>query len=355
MEGSGEAPPKALHTEADDREHEAMIEQKRSPREREGATAAMRRRHRIWAGTLLGPIAAVGLAGCSGAAPLSAVRTLDDAAITQPVAATQSKTFTYTGQAEQWTVPDGVTSLTFQASGGRGGSATDQIYEGGGSAAVIIGNFPVTPGQVLTIAVGGEGGFGAGGWGYEGMSGGPANTAKKSDRSGGAGGGATLIGLANADGTNWHKVVVAGGGGGQGGGSGDPAAAGQGGSAGCSELDPINGVNACKTPSLIGGDGWHGTPGPLGGAGGKAGGASSPTGERGHGAKDLGGNGGSGGGGETGGAAGGGASGISAGGGGGAGTSYLDSTVLDWQISSNDYNVQFPWHILDDPAVILSW
>jgi hypothetical protein len=187
------------------------------------------------------------------------------------------------------------------------------------------------------------------------MSGGPANTAKKSDRTGGSGGGATMIALANADGTNWHKVVVAGGGGGQGGGSSDPMLAGAGGNAGCSKIGYTGGNPYCSTPSVNGGDGSHGTPGPLGGSGGTAGGSATPTGERGHGAKDLGGNGGSGGGGVFGGTAGGGASGISAGGGGGAGTSYLDNTVLHWQISTNDYNVQFTCKVLDDPTVILSW
>jgi hypothetical protein len=334
-----------------------MNEQKRSLRKREGATGAAgtKRRQRIWAGTILAPIVALGLAGCSGAAPVGAVRQLDDAAITEPVAGTQSKTFTYTGYAEQWPVPDGVTSVSFQISGGRGGHAADEIVSWGGSAAVIIGSVPVTPGQVLSIALGGEGGFGAGGWGYSGMSGGPANTAKNKDRSGGAGGGASMIALANADGSDWHLVVVAGGGGGQGGGSSDPAGAGLGGNAGCSKLGFYAGSAECSTPSVTGGDGQHGSVGPLGGSGGKAGGAGAGVGERGHGAKNLGGNGGSGGGGLFGGAAGGGASGISAGGGGGAGTSYIDDTVVGGQISANDYNVQFTYKAYDDPTAILSW
>jgi hypothetical protein len=334
-----------------------MNEQKPSLRKRESGTdiAGTKRRQRIWAGTILAPIVALGLAGCSGAAPVSAVPPVEVGAIAKPVADTQSKTFTYTGYAEQWQVPDGVTSVSFQASGGRGGHAADEIVSWGSSAAIIIGSVPVTPGQVLSVAVGGEGGFGAGGWGYDGMSGGPANTAKNKDRSGGAGGGATMIALANADGSDWHLVVVAGGGGGQGGGSSDPAGAGLGGNAGCSKLSSNPSGTACSTPSVIGGDGAHGSVGPLGGSGGKAGGAGASTGERGHGAKNLGGNGGSGGGGLLGGAAGGGASGISAGGGGGAGTSYIDDTVVGGQISTNDYNVQFTCKVLDDPTVILSW
>ncbi|MFZ2013941.1 MAG: hypothetical protein WAV00_08985, partial [Nocardioides sp.] len=170
----------------------------------------------------------------------------------------------------------------------------------------------------------------------------------------GSGGGATMDALANADGSDWHQVVVAGGGGGQGGGSSDPGGAGVGGNAGCSALAVNHGPMECGTPSITGGNGGHGSAGSLGGAGGMAGGSTTSTGGRGLGAKNLGGNGGSGGGGVNGGSAGGGAKGVSAGGGGGAGTSYVDVSVQAWQISAMDYNVQFPWH-LSDSGVILTW
>ncbi len=269
---------------------------------------------------------------------------------------TNQVTFWPTGTTQTWTVPDGVTSVSFEAAGGEGGEAPIAIEDNGGSGAIIIGTFPVTPGQVLTIAVGTDGGNGAGGWGAEGMSGGPANNAKNKDRSGGSGGGATLIALANADGSDWHEMVVAGGGGGMAGGSSDPAGEGQGGNAGCLKIGFWDGGAACTVQGITGTNGGKGSPAStLGGKGGAAGGSSlGSTGERGLGAKDLGGNGGAGGGGVNGGAAGGGGSGISAGGGGGAGTSYVDVSVPTWQISSTDWNISFTQH-LDSSGVILTW
>lgn len=268
-------------------------------------------------------------------------------------AAGNTAQYSYTGTTSTWVVPAGVTSVTFEAAGGDGGGAVHPVTKEGGSGAIVTGAFPVTAGQIVTIAVGGNGATGAGGWGAEGMSGGPANTAKQDSRTGGAGGGATLIALSNADGSNWHEIVVAGGGGGQGGGSGDPDEAGRGGSAGCLEFSSASDAQ-CGTPGIAGMNGSQGTAPPLGGKGGAAGGATSSTGARGLGAKDLGGNGGSGGGGVKGGAAGGGAGGISAGGGGGAGTSFIDTSVASWQISATHYNWQFTAS-LAGTGVILSW
>ncbi|SIT66558.1 glycine-rich protein [Microbacterium sp. RU33B] len=282
-----------------------------------------------------------------------ATRTPAPAPALRSTAAGNPVQYSYTGTTETWVVPAGVTSVRFEAAGGDGGGAVHPVTKEGGSGAIITGSFPVTAGQIVTIAVGGDGATGAGGWGAEGMSGGPANTAKQDSRTGGAGGGATLIALSNADGSNWHEIVVAGGGGGQGGGSGDPDLAGMGGSAGCLEFSNASDTR-CGTPGIAGMNGSQGTAPPLGGKGGAAGGATSSTGARGIGAKDLGGNGGSGGGGVTGGAAGGGASGISAGGGGGAGRSFVDSSVVSWQISATQYNGQFTAS-LAGAGVILSW
>lgn len=259
----------------------------------------------------------------------------------------------YTGTTETWVVPPGVTSVTFEAAGGDGGAAVHPVTKEGGSGAIVTGAFSVAAGQIITLAVGGNGATGAGGWGTDGMSGGPANTAKQDSRTGGAGGGATLIALSNADGSDWHEIVVAGGGGGQGGGSGDPDLAGRGGSAGCLEFSNAS-DSWCGTTGIAGMNGSQGTAPPLGGKGGAAGGATSSTGARGLGAKDLGGNGGSGGGGIDGGAAGGGAGGISAGGGGGAGRSFVDTSVTSWQISTTHYNAQFT-ATLPGSGVILSW
>ena len=243
--------------------------------------------------------------------------------------------FSYTGQPVNWVVPAGVTSVTYEAAGGSGGGDL------GSAGADLMGTVTVTPGETFVIAVGGNGTTSSpGGWGYDGTSGGPANSASPSDRSGGAGGGATFIGIQN--GTTIEPLVIAGGGGGGGGGSGDPISAGIGGSSGClawttkgSPTDPDG--YPCTTPSLSGPNGSHGTVGPLGGSGGATGGASTSTGQRGLGAQNLGGNGGSGGGGLLGGAAGGGAKGLSAGGGGGGGTSWYDTTAVSNPIVTNRY------------------
>src|SRR2546422_732892 len=71
------------------------------------------------------------------------------------VAQAQSTNFTYTGGFQTWTVPaTGVFTITaFGAQGGSGGGGSPS----GGFGAEIGGNFSLTNGQVLTIAVGGAG------------------------------------------------------------------------------------------------------------------------------------------------------------------------------------------------------
>jgi Glycine rich protein len=266
---------------------------------------------------------------------------------------TDAATFQPTGAPVQWTVPAGVTSVNFEAAGGGGGHSPG-AGSAGGLGADVQGSFPVTPGQVLTISVGENGGTGAGGWGGLGMSGGPANTAKQSDRDGGAGGGATVIQVANADGSDPQTVAVAGGGGGQGGGSSDPASAGNGGAAGCQAIVENDIHYYCGVTTWAGVNGDHGTVGPLGGNGGAGGGSPTPVGERGQGASGLGGNGGSGGGGVNGGAAGSGAKGISAGGGGGSGSSWVSPSVTGSQIANVEYNSIWTM-ALSGPGVVLSW
>lgn len=109
--------------------------------------------------------------------------------------------FYYTGGVQTWTVPAGVTSVTLETWGAQGGS------NGGGTpgyGGYSTGTLSVTPGQVLYIYVGGQGGT-TGAAGYNG--GGTGSSAR------GGGGGASDVrvsppyGLAN-------RVIVAGGGGG---------------------------------------------------------------------------------------------------------------------------------------------
>ncbi|WP_098468289.1 hypothetical protein [Serinibacter salmoneus] len=112
-----------------------------------------------------------------------------------------------------WTVPAGVTSVTFAVAGGGGGYSN--ALGAAGSGALITGEMAVTGGQVLTLITG-AGGIGnatqeaLGGGGY-GNGGDVVNPAGPSGTNfGGSGGGGSAILLAGS------PLVVAGGGGGNG-------------------------------------------------------------------------------------------------------------------------------------------
>ncbi|NTW31391.1 MAG: hypothetical protein HGB12_01955 [Bacteroidetes bacterium] len=62
--------------------------------------------------------------------------------------------FVYTGSIQSWTVPTGVTSITIEAFGAQGGGNS-------GLGARMKGTFSVTPGQILKILVGQQGGTGS--------------------------------------------------------------------------------------------------------------------------------------------------------------------------------------------------
>ncbi|MBX9717977.1 MAG: fibronectin type III domain-containing protein, partial [Microbacteriaceae bacterium] len=142
-----------------------------------------------------------------------------------PSAVTQ--TFGYTGTAQTFTVPAGVTQLGVTLSGAEGGrGGRDGVFgEPGGYKGQVTGTIAVTPGQVLSMSVGGGGAAGAscsnsqtrasGGaspfTGYSGGGGGmPGN---QGCSGGGGGGGAATVLMAGTE------TLVAGGAGG-GGGSG---------------------------------------------------------------------------------------------------------------------------------------
>jgi hypothetical protein len=59
--------------------------------------------------------------------------------------------FTYIGAIQTWTVPAGVTSLTIQAIGAKGGNISSSTP---GNGASMKGTFTVTPGQVLSLLAG---------------------------------------------------------------------------------------------------------------------------------------------------------------------------------------------------------
>ncbi len=67
--------------------------------------------------------------------------------------------FEYTGAAQSFTVPPGVTSLHIESYGASGGKgyANGGTSSPGGDGAYTAGEFPVTPGETLTIIVGEEG------------------------------------------------------------------------------------------------------------------------------------------------------------------------------------------------------
>ena len=118
--------------------------------------------------------------------------------------------FSYTGAAQTWTVPAGVTQIALELRGAQGGGSypcSGAREDDGGLGGLTQGNLAVTPGQVLNLFVGGQapdvgnvtpapGGFNGGGDGGQ---------------WGAGGGGATDVrvgGTALAD-----RVAVAGGGG----------------------------------------------------------------------------------------------------------------------------------------------
>ena len=140
---------------------------------------------------------------------------------------TVTKTFSYTGSTDTFTVPAGISALTITvvgAEGGNGGADATPAPAAGGYRGVITGTLAVTANQVLTVAVGSHGGTGAsrvnsgtpgpaGGsnplGGYAGGNGGLAGT-RGSSGVGGAGGAASVLQVSGSS-------IVAGGGGGSGG------------------------------------------------------------------------------------------------------------------------------------------
>jgi hypothetical protein len=142
------------------------------------------------------------LAGCAGSQP-----PIGAPSAVELLGKKHSKTFSYTGAKQMFTVPKGVTAVTVTASGASGapnGSSPNLSGAGG----LVVATIPVTPEEPLAIFVGGEGTGNSGGYngGGNGAGGGLAGL---------AGGGASDV-RQGRDRLN-NRVVVAGGGGGQGG------------------------------------------------------------------------------------------------------------------------------------------
>lgn len=233
---------------------------------------------------------------------------------------TGSWEFAYTGAPVQFTVPAGVEALTAVVGGGPGG--TPSSTGPAGAAGTVIGSFPVTADQVLTIWVGGNGGS-DGGWGYG--CGGGYGFGTFGDGGGGGGGSAVAVGTftdascaASLPGTGTALVVAGGGGGGGANWNSGTDAGGAGGDGGNPASAGVSGGNS--------GDGTGGCGGCRGVPGGAEGESLYV---------DFGAGGGGGGGGWVGG--GGGGSGLwtgrldigGGGGGGGGALSYADARVSD--------------------------
>jgi len=174
--------------------------------------------------------------------------------------ATATVTCSYTGAAQSWTVPAGVTQATFTLYGAAG--STDSADAPGGSGAEVTGTLPVTPGTVLQVNVGQAGvtnhGVAFGGGGAAG------------GEDAGGGGGASDI----RDGADKlaDRLLVAGGGGGGGNDGvsiydGGFAAGGAGGDAGSPGQTGASIADGCGGTLPGGGGGGAGTA-TMGGAGG---------------------------------------------------------------------------------------
>jgi hypothetical protein len=140
---------------------------------------------------------------------LSAIGLIGSAGAQNQLIGNVTNRFYYTGNQQIFTVPQGVTNISFELVGASGGDADGGgWFVRGGAGGKIKGNLSVTPGKNIYIYVGGygldatqlsvTGGFNGGGNGQH--------------YSGGAGGGATDLRIGGIELPN--RVAVAGGGGG---------------------------------------------------------------------------------------------------------------------------------------------
>ncbi len=185
-------------------------------------------------------------------------------------------TIGYTGALQTFTVPAGVTTVTIRAIGAGGGPRASGPTLGG-IGALVQGDFTVTPGQQLTLLVGGAGNggtgadHGGGGGSFVWAGTGPVSLANLMLAAGGGGGasstssgGDALVTTSGAAGAAGGTGSTGGSGGTNGaggtGGSGAPGGTGSGGGGG-------GGILSSGAPS-----GSGGTAISLGGAGGTTGG-----------------------------------------------------------------------------------
>lgn len=225
-----------------------------------------------------------------------------------PAGSNPFATFGFTGAPQSFTVPLGITSITVVAKGAAGGPSDSPGVGVGGLGATVSATLSVTPGETLTVQIGGLGDTGSTVTPANGGYNGGGNTGTTG---GGAGGGATTL-LRSAT-----LLVIAGAGGG-GGGNG-------GGNGGASSNAGANG----SSPGVTGGQPGTSVAGGAGGAG--LGGNNGTAGTALTGAAYTGGTvrgGGAGGAGLFGGGSGGGDTTLGGGGGGGGGGSSFPTTSV---------------------------
>jgi hypothetical protein len=169
-----------------------------------------------------------------------------------------TQTFNFTGAVQGFVVPAGVTSILVDVSGGQGGAGAGAST--GGKRGRVLAMLAVTPGELLTVNVGGAGSYGdlGGAGGFNGGGNGGAYA--------GGGGGASDL----RRGTT--KLVVAGGGGGA-----ATASGSVGGGAGGGLIGAV-GISPSVANSGFGGGGGTQSAGGTGGAGVQYSGADGTSG-----------------------------------------------------------------------------
>lgn len=173
----------------------------------------------------------------------------------------RTATFNFTGGIQTWTAPsdvcDSILIKCWGASGGAGATGGSSTAGGnGGLGGYTEAYFPVTPGMVFQVFVGGEGATPTGGF-NGGANGGSTNA--------GGGGGASDV---RYPGTSEAERIIVGGGGGGGGRAGcETASAGVGGNGGGG--GGASGTNGGDSPTSggVAGGGFGGTVGTGGNAG----------------------------------------------------------------------------------------
>src|ERR1700722_1692018 len=170
-----------------------------------------------WANVLMACAATVPLVSCDGgyqaATPIGVLRN---------AAPSGSQTFKYTGAAQYFEVPSGVTELTVVARGGgtpSGHSPSSGPYYTGSNGGLVRATIPVKSGERLAIFVGGRGALGVkgagGAGGFNGGGAGGDGIHGSYFVDGGVGGGGASDIREGGNGLK-DRVVVAGGGGGPG-------------------------------------------------------------------------------------------------------------------------------------------